>query len=118
MGYLTTHVLDTTSGGPAPGVRIDLSVFDDDGHARLLKSIQTNHDGRADQPLLDGAAFAVGRYELAFHIGAYYAARGTKLAPPAFLDIVPIRFGISDPASHYNVPLLVAPWSYSTYRGS
>jgi 5-hydroxyisourate hydrolase len=118
MGYLTTHVLDTTSGGPAQGVRIDLSVFDGDGKPCLLTTIQTNHDGRSDQPLLDGAGFAVGRYELAFHIGAYYAARGTRLAPPPFLDVVPIRFGISDPASHYHVPLLVAPWSYSTYRGS
>jgi 5-hydroxyisourate hydrolase len=118
MGYLTTHVLDTTCGGPAQGVRIDLSGFDAEGKPHLLATIQTNHDGRSDQPLLDGAAFAIGRYELAFHIGAYFAACGTTLAMPPFLDIIPIRFGIADPASHYHVPLLVSPWSYSTYRGS
>lgn len=118
MGRLTTHVLDTTRGGPAQGVRIDFSVFDGDGKARLLATVHTNRDGRTDHPLLDEAAFSMGRYELAFHIGAYFAAGGTPLAVPSFLDIVPIRFGIADTASHYHVPLLVSPWSYSTYRGS
>lgn len=118
MGRLTTHVLDTVRGGPAQGVRIDLSVIDGKGSSRLLTTIHTNNDGRSDQPLLEGAAFAAGSYELCFHIGAYFTVSGQKLATPPFLDIVPIRFGIADTNSHYHVPLLVSPWSYSTYRGS
>src|SRR5688572_21905343 len=115
MGRLTTHVLDTVRGGPAQGVRIDLNAIDDKGSSRLLSTIHTNKDGRSDQPLLEGAAFAPGRYELCFHIGSYFTASGQKLATPLFLDIVPIRFGIADSNSHYHVPLLVSPWSYSTY---
>jgi hydroxyisourate hydrolase len=118
MGRLTTHVLDTTRGGPAAGVRIDLSAIDAGGAARLLATVHTNHDGRTDQPLLEGAAFAAGRYELAFHMGAYFAAAGAAAATLPFLDVVPIRFGIADPQSHYHVPLLASPWNYSTYRGS
>jgi 5-hydroxyisourate hydrolase len=118
VGLLTTHVLDTTRGGPAAGVRIDFSVIDADGKPSLLATLHTNDDGRTDQPLLEGAAFAAGRYELAFHVGAYFAAAGSILTEPPFLDIVPIRFGIADAGSHYHVPLLVSPWSYSTYRGS
>ena len=118
MGRLTTHVLDTTRGRPAAGVRIDFSVFDGDGKPRLLATLHTNRDGRTDQPVLDEAAFAVGRYELAFHVGAYFASTGMALAEPPFLDVVPIRFAIADIAAHYHVPLLVSPWSYSTYRGS
>ena len=118
MGRLTTHVLDTTRGGPAQGVRIDLSVFDGDGKTRLLATVHTNRDGRTDHPLLDETAFAVGRYELAFHVGAYFAASGVPVVAPAFLEVVPVRFGIADSTSHYHVPLLVSPWSYSTYRGS
>ena len=118
MGRLTTHVLDTTRGSPAAAVRIDFSVIDADGKPRLLATVHTNRDGRTDQPLLDGAAFAPGQYELAFHVGAYFTAGGNAMAEPAFLDIVPIRFGIADIQSHYHVPLLVSPWSYSTYRGS
>ena len=118
MGRLTTHVLDTVYGGPAEGVRIDLNVFDANGTPRLLATIHTNHDGRSDKPLLEGTAFAVGRYELAFHVGAYFAARVPKPALPPFLDVIPIRFGIADASVHYHVPLLVSPWSYSTYRGS
>jgi 5-hydroxyisourate hydrolase len=118
MGRLTTHVLDTVYGGPAEGVRIDLNVIDAGGTMRLLATIHTNSDGRSNKPLLEGSAFASGRYELAFHIGAYFAAREPKPAMPPFLDVIPIRFGIADPAAHYHVPLLVSPWSYSTYRGS
>ena len=118
MGRLTTHVLDTTRGGPAGGVRIDFSAVDHDGKVRLLATVHTNRDGRTDQPLLDEEAFAIGRYELAFYVGAYFATAGTRLATPPFLDVVPIRFGIADIAAHYHVPLLVSPWSYSTYRGS
>lgn len=118
MRRLTTHVLDTARGIPAAGVRIDFSVFDGNGTPRLLATVHTNRDGRTDQPLLEGAAFAVGRYELAFHIGAYFTACGVALAAPPFLDVVPVRFGIADADAHYHVPLLASPWTYSTYRGS
>ena len=118
MGKLTTHVLDTVYGGPAEGVRIDLNAIADDGTARLLATVHTNRDGRTDQPLLDGTAFAAGQYELTFHVGAYFSARTPTPAQPPFLDVIPIRFGIADPGVHYHVPLLVSPWSYSTYRGS
>ena len=118
MGRLTTHVLDTTRGAPAAGVRIDFSVFESDGNARLMETLHTNRDGRTDQPVLGEAAFAIGRYELAFHIGAYFVSRGMQLAEPPFLDVIPIRFAIADITAHYHVPLLVSPWSYSTYRGS
>jgi hydroxyisourate hydrolase len=118
MGRLTTHVLDTSRGCPAAGVRIDLSAMDDDGRVQLLATVYTNRDGRTEQPLLDGTACAVGRYELAFHVGAYFASRGMEIADPPFLDVVPLRFAIADITAHYHVPLLVSPWSYSTYRGS
>ena len=118
MGRLTTHVLDTTRGGPAAAVRIDLSVFEGGASARLVKTLHTNRDGRTDQPVLDEAAFAIGRYELAFHVGAYFASIGIALPEPAFLDVIPIRFAIAETTAHYHVPLLVSPWSYSTYRGS
>lgn len=117
MGRLTTHVLDTAHGGGAPGVRIDLFRFDREGRASWLASAVTNADGRTDAPLLAGEALASGRYELLFHVGAYFAARGVRLAEPPFLDEVPVRFAVADPAAHYHVPLLVSPWSYTTYRG-
>lgn len=117
MGRLTTHVLDTMHGRPAVGLTIDLYALD--GAApRLLKTITTNSDGRADAPLLDGAEFRAGRYELVFHVAPYFLAHGVALPDPPFLDAVPIRFGIADPGGHYHVPLLVSPWSFSTYRGS
>ena len=118
MGRLTTHVLDTVCGGPAAGVRVELRALYESGQTRLLLTAQTNRDGRTDQPLLEGAAFAAGQYELAFHVGAYFTARGASQATPPFLDVVPVRFGIADTQAHYHVPLLVSPWSYSTYRGS
>lgn len=117
MGRLTTHVLDTMHGRPAAGLTIDLHALD--GAApRLLKTITTNSDGRADTPLLDGAEFRTGRYELVFHVAPYFLAHGVALPDPPFLDAVPIRFGIADAGGHYHVPLLVSPWSFSTYRGS
>ncbi|MBS0486355.1 MAG: hydroxyisourate hydrolase [Proteobacteria bacterium] len=117
MGQLTTHVLDTHAGKPAAGMAIDL--FAVTGESRVpLKSATTNADGRLDGPLLTGAAFASGVYELDFHAGDYFRARGVTLPQPAFLDRITIRFGISDTNAHYHVPLLVTPWSYSTYRGS
>lgn len=114
MGLLTTHVLDTASGRPAVGVRVVLRRA---GEAAALAEATTNTDGRLDKPLLEGAAFRTGRYELTFHVGDYFRANGTKLADPAFLDLVPLRFAIAEDA-HYHVPLLVSPYGYSTYRGS
>jgi 5-hydroxyisourate hydrolase len=114
MGRLTTHVLDTSSGKPAAGVRV---VLCRDGEASPLVEGSTNADGRMDKPLLEGADFKAGRYELTFHVGDYFRASGTKLADPAFLDVIPLRFSIADDV-HYHVPLLVSPYSYSTYRGS
>ena len=118
MTGLTTHVLDTALGKPAAGMKIDLYRLESYG-PKLLKSVVTNSDGRVDGgPMLIGDAFAAGGYELVFHAGDYLRATGQTLADPAFLDIVPIRFGIADTTAHYHVPLLISPWSYSTYRGS
>ena len=115
MGRLTTHVLDTASGRPAAGLKIELFRA---GGGAPLTSIRTNADGRADAPLLEGESFAAGQYELRFHAGDYLRANGTALPEPAFLDIIPIHFGIADAAAHYHVPLLLSPYGYSTYRGS
>ena len=114
MGRLTTHVLDTASGKPAAGVRV---VLRRDGDVAVVAEAATNSDGRLDQPLLDGAAFKSGRYELTFHVGDYFRKCGATLAEPAFLDVIPLRFAIAEDA-HYHVPLLVSPYGYSTYRGS
>ncbi|HEX4112164.1 MAG TPA: hydroxyisourate hydrolase [Stellaceae bacterium] len=116
MGRLTTHVLDTARGRPAAGLRVDLFSLDDG--RRLIKSITTNEDGRADAPLLENETFHAGIYELLFHANDYFRRNGVATASPPFLDEVPVRFGIADPARHYHVPLLLSPWSYSTYRGS
>jgi len=115
-GRLTTHVLDTAAGRPAAGLAIALAHLE--GEARtLLKTVRTNADGRCDAPLLDGEAFAPGLYELVFSAGDYFRAQGVRLPEPAFLDQVPIRFGMAE-AAHYHVPLLISPYGYSTYRGS
>jgi 5-hydroxyisourate hydrolase len=116
MGRLTTHVLDTASGSPAAGLKIELFLLD--GGTVHLKTINTNADGRADGPVLEGAAFLQGHYEMRFHAGDYLRAQGVKLPEPAFLDIIPIRFGIANSGQHYHVPLLLSPYGYSTYRGS
>ncbi len=116
MGRLTTHVLDTANGRPGAAMRIDL--FAADPEKRLLVSVETNADGRPAAPLLDGPDFKAGTYELVFGAGGYFRALGTELADPPFVDDVVIRFGIADANAHYHVPLLVSPWSYSTYRGS
>jgi 5-hydroxyisourate hydrolase len=118
MGRLTTHILDTANGRPAAGVLIELVALDADGGRTRLASVTTNDDGRTDQPLLAGDAFRPGRYELTFHIGAYFAGLSAEQPDLPFLDTVPLRFGIADAAAHYHVPLLASPWSYSTYRGS
>ena len=117
MGRLTTHVLDTAHGRPAAGMRIELYRVEPEGLTQLVE-LRTNSDGRADGPLLEGAAFTAGAYELRFHTGDYFTDLAVPLPEPPFLDIIPIRFAIADPASHYHVPLLVSPWAYSTYRGS
>ncbi|MBZ9744274.1 hydroxyisourate hydrolase [Mesorhizobium sp. CO1-1-7] len=115
-GRLTTHVLDTATGRPAAGLSIALYRLE--GLARtLLKTVVTNADGRCDAPLLAGADFRIGEYELVFAAGDYLRGQGTKLPEPAFLDSVPIRFGMAQ-ALHYHVPLLISPYGYSTYRGS
>jgi 5-hydroxyisourate hydrolase len=116
MGRLTTHVLDTAAGRPAAGLRIELYRLG--AEAAPIATVQTNNDGRVDVPLLEGAAFTTGIYELHFHVGEYLRRGGRVLPAPAFLDVVPIRFGIAAPEEHYHVPLLLSPYGYSTYRGS
>jgi 5-hydroxyisourate hydrolase len=116
-GRLTTHVLDTTSGQPGAGLVVELFRIEGDAR-RLLARLTTNADGRTSAPLLAGGDLECGTYELVFHIGGYFRAQGVALSEPAFLDQVPVRFGIADPDRHYHVPLLVSPYGYSTYRGS
>jgi 5-hydroxyisourate hydrolase len=117
MGKLTTHVLDTAQGRAGAGIRIELFRLDE-GMRTPLANTKTDLDGRCPVPLLEGPHFAAGRYELVFQAGAYFAASGIALPDPPFVDEVVLRFGIADAAAHYHVPLLVSPWSYSTYRGS
>ncbi len=117
MGHLSTHVLDTANGCAAAGMRITLQRVEAGG-AVTLRQLTLNQDGRADGPLLDAAAMAAGRYRLQFEVAAYFRARGATLSEPPFIDVVTLDFGIADAAGHYHVPLLVSPWSYSTYRGS
>ena len=115
-GYLSTHILDTMSGKPAAGVCVKLYAVDGESR-RLLTETVTNADGRTDAPVLGGGAMAVGVYELLFDVSDYFASRGIKSDVP-FLGLIPIRFGIDSPDEHYHVPLLVSPYSFSTYRGS
>lgn len=117
MATLSTHVLDIAHGQPGAGVRLALFAVGPDGRT-LLRSAVTNADGRCDAPLLEGDALRAGRYELVFEAGDYFAAHGAALASPRFIDQVTLAFGIADPGQNYHVPLLVSPWSYSTYRGS
>lgn len=117
MGKLTTHVLDTAQGCPAANLLIELWQIEGDERT-LLTTTRTNRDGRTDAPLLADAALTGGVYELVFAVGEYFAAQTVPTTTPPFLDRVPIRFGIGDPAAHYHVPLLASPWAYSTYRGS
>lgn len=115
-GYLTTHVLDTARGCPASGLKIELFKIDGDTRAHL-KTLTTNEDGRTDEQILPADAFEIGTYELVFHAGSYLDATGVPPEAPRFLDVIPLRFGMSE-ASHYHVPLLLSPFGYSTYRGS
>ena len=116
-GRLSTHVLDTAGGKPGAGIRVELFLLEA-GAWKPVKSTQTNADGRTDAPLLEGAALAQGQYRLVFGVAAYFRKQGTALPEPPFLDRVPLRFGVADPALHYHVPLLCTPWGYTTYRGS
>jgi 2-oxo-4-hydroxy-4-carboxy-5-ureidoimidazoline decarboxylase len=117
-GRLSTHVLDTHGGKPAAGIAVELTELSDLGESRVVARAVTNSDGRTDQPLISGRPVPIGRYELAFHVGAYFADRGVPLSDPPFLDRIPLQFAVSDPEGHLHVPLLVTPWSYATYRGS
>ena len=115
-GYLTTHVLDTARGCPAEGITIDLYRITGDKRAHL-KTLVTNNDGRTDAQILPAEEFEIGTYELVFHAGDYLNRIGTPPEEPRFLDVIPLRFGMSE-AQHYHVPLLLSPFGYSTYRGS
>lgn len=115
MTKLTTHCLDTFSGKPAQGVKVDV-YFVSDKKTKLNSTI-LNNNGRSDKPLIEGTDFKEGQYELVFFVGDYFK-KITDLPKTPFLTEVVIRFGISNPNEHYHVPLLVSPWSYSTYRGS
>lgn len=115
-GYLTTHVLDTARGRPAEGLAIELYRIEGDNRV-LLRRLTTNDDGRTDEQIMPSGEFATGTYELVFHVGDYLTATGTPPEEPRFLDLVPLRFGVSE-AAHYHVPLLLSPFGYSTYRGS
>ena len=117
MGKLTTHVLDVAAGTPAAGMRVQLHEVGSD-ELRLIVDARTNADGRCACALLEGSALRVGTYALTFHVAEYFRARGSALADPPFLDEVVVKFGIAAADESYHVPLLVSPWSYSTYRGS
>jgi len=117
MGRLTTHVLDTTNGVPGAEIRVEL--FRVEGNdIQFIKEVVTNSDGRTDTPILEGEQFLSGKYQLVFHVASYYQAKGVELDEVPFLDDVVIRFGLNDKDAHYHVPLLVSPYSFSTYRGS
>ncbi len=115
MGRLTTHVLDTARGRPGSGIAVRLFSLTEE--RELVASSVTNADGRTDEPLLDGESCRAGKYELEFDVGAYFSDFDAAASRPPFLDDVVIRFQIAD-VENYHVPLLVSPWSYSTYRGS
>ena len=117
MGRLTTHVLDTAHGKPAGGMRVALYRKEGERIA-LVRETHTNIEGRCDSALVEGHAFTAGRWRLTFGVGAYFAEQGALLPDPPFLDDVVLDFGVADANAHYHVPLLVSPWSYSTYRGS
>ena len=117
-GELSMHVLDTHSGRPAEGVAFELIELARHGASRTLRRAVTNQDGRTDAALIQGRPVPIGTYELRFHVADYFAKRGVPLSSPPFLDVIPIRFGVSEPEGHYHVPLLMTPWSFATYRGS
>ncbi|WP_040206077.1 hydroxyisourate hydrolase [Neobacillus jeddahensis] len=115
-GRLTTHVLDLSMGRPASGVLVEL--WQVESEPQFVKDSYTNKDGRLTEPLLEGDSLKQGIYEIRFHVGDYFRKLGTIHSEPAFLDCVPVRFGVSERESHYHIPLLISPGGYSTYRGS
>lgn len=117
MGRLTTHVLDTSLGRPGQGINVEVYRLEN-GSRTLLKEVTTNSDGRCDAPILEGDALTPGQYELVFHAGDYFRTQAGDDGDLRFLDVIPLRFGVVDASQHYHVPLLVTPYSYSTYRGS
>jgi 2-oxo-4-hydroxy-4-carboxy-5-ureidoimidazoline decarboxylase len=117
-GHLSTHVLDAHAGHPAQGVAIELCEIAGSGAARIIKRVETNANGRTDAPLFTGMPVPIATYELRFAVADYFAKARAPMAEPPFLDIVPVRFSVAEPEGRYHVPLLVTPWSYSTYRGS
>lgn len=117
-GRVSTHVLDIHSGSPAAGVPVELFEVASTGAVRPIARATTNADGRTDRPLIADEPIPIAVYELRFNVGAYFDRRGTVVSDPPFLGIVPVRFAVAEPEGHYHVPLLVTPWSYSTYRGS
>ncbi|MDH0300239.1 MULTISPECIES: hydroxyisourate hydrolase [unclassified Pseudomonas] len=117
MGRLTTHVLDAAHGCPGSSIKVELYRVEGQ-QLELVNTALTNSDGRVDAPLLQGDDYRTGVYQLQFSAGDYYRARGVTLPDTAFLDVVVLRFGIDEKQEHYHVPLLISPYSYSTYRGS
>jgi 2-oxo-4-hydroxy-4-carboxy-5-ureidoimidazoline decarboxylase len=117
-GRLSTHVLDTHSGKPAAGIKVELVELSALGESRVITRAVTNSDGRTDAPLIGGRPVPIGTYELTFSVAEYFATRQVPMTDPPFLDSIPLRFSVSDPEGHLHVPLLVTPWSYGTYRGS
>jgi 5-hydroxyisourate hydrolase len=118
VARLSTHVLDTSRGGPAEGVAIDVYFWGAGDRCEHLKSVATNADGRTDEPLLAGDSLRTGIYEIRFHAGKYFRQMETPMPDPPFLDEITVRFGIADAGGNYHIPLLVSPYSYTTYRGS
>jgi 5-hydroxyisourate hydrolase len=117
MTKLTTHVLDIYSGKPGKGIKVDLYFYENDDQKSKINTIVLNNDGRSDNALIEGVNFKEGKYELIFFVGDYFK-KITKISKIPFLDDVVVKFGVSNIKEHYHVPLLVSPWSYSTYRGS
>ena len=117
MTKLTTHVLDIYSGKPGKGIKVDLYYYENDNQKSKITTIVLNNDGRSDKALIEGVDFKEGKYELIFFVGDYFK-KIMEISKIPFLDDVVVKFGISNTKAHYHVPLLVSPWSYSTYRGS
>jgi hydroxyisourate hydrolase len=118
VGELSTHVLDTMNGRPAAGMKIELIRLGRSGGDTPVATTHTGANGRTAEPLIAGEKFVAGAYELRFHVGDYFRGGAAAAGDPPFLDVVPVRFQISEPQQRYHIPLLVTPWSYATYRGS
>jgi 2-oxo-4-hydroxy-4-carboxy-5-ureidoimidazoline decarboxylase len=117
-GRLSTHVLDTHRGSPAPGIAVELLEVAVSGSSRVVTRAITNADGRTDRPIMADQPIPIAQYELRFDVGDYFARQGVPVSDPPFLGVIPIRFAVAEPEGHYHVPIIVTPWSYSTYRGS